>query len=338
MAFNLPGEHEFIRPEQYVNLGIAALDEGSVLSQLFTRINGDVFKGAPTVDEGGVLGQKVNYRLNRVASPAKDYEFRTRENPIELGKIGTVTEAITLDTHVYNGVPITNEQLTFDVTRFAEEIVDPVTTTIVERLEGKVASALESAPFKVTNANAAASGSGATEPYLLALKLRRQMNKQRAPKRGRFLLVGTNVEHWMLTDDRMSRLSETGTTAALREATLGRLAGFTVIASDMIGENDYYALTPSALLIANVAPELPRGVPYSARAVSDGWSMLLTEQYESRWQQSVSVLSTYVGINSVNDELLLDADGNIDFDDDGNPQTTGKNVRGVKGTLSGFTA
>lgn len=337
MAYNLPGEHEFIRPEQFVNLGIAALDELTVLPRIFTRINGDIFKGAPTEETGGVLGQKVNYRLRRVASPATEYEFRTRNNPIELGKIGTVTEAITLDTHLLHGVPMTNEQFTFDVTRFSQEIVVPQAQALVEELESRVVAALAAAPFKVTNANTNATADG-VEPYKLALKLRSVLNKQGTPRDNRILLVGTNVEQWMLEDDRISRLPESGTTAALRRAVLGDLAGFTVIASDAIGENDYYAVHPSALAIANVAPEQPLGVPYSARQTADGWSLLLTYQYESRWQQSVSVLSTYLGINSINDELQRDAEtGGVVFDANGNPQTTGKNVRGAKGVLSNFS-
>lgn len=338
MAYNLPGEHEYVRPDQFINLGIAALEDRAKLSRVFTRINGDIFKGAPAEDsDGGQLGQKVNYRLGRVASPAREYEFRTRTDPIVLGKIGTVTEAITLDQHIYHGVPVTNEQFTFDINRFSAEIAEPMADAVVELAESKVLAALAAAPFKTTNANADNSG-GELDPYLYALSVRNTLNKQGTPKRGRVLLVGSNVEQWMLGSDRLSRLSEIGDTSALRQATLGDLAGMTVISDEAIGDNDIYAVHRSALLIANVAPELPLGVPYSARRVADAWSMLLTYQYESRWQQAVAVLSTYLGVNSVNDELTRDAEtGGVVFDANGNPTTTGKNVRGLKGTYTPAT-
>lgn len=343
MAHNLPTEHEIVRADQYLALGLAALERESVLPKVFTMINGDRFKGAPsTFGSGAQLGQAVNHKLARVAAPARDYNWRTRTDPIVLDRIGTVTQQIILNQHIYHGVAVTNEQLTFDLTDFAAEIALPQAEALREKFEANIVKGLEAAPFKVTNANAAE----ADDPYKYALKLRALLNKQGTPDSGRVLLVGDDVETWLLGTDRLSRLQETGSTDALRRATLGDIAGFRVVRSSLIAPNAVYALHPSALLVANVAPDLPLGHNYASRQAYNGMSMLLVRDYDQAFQQSRSVISTYFGINSVNDELTKATQADVDAGraslvgapildaDTGNPTVTGKNVRGAKGTVT----
>lgn len=345
MASNLPNEHEIIRADQYINLALAALVRDSVLPRVFTILDGNRFKGAPSKTAGGVLGQALNYEMDRVAGPARDYDWRRRVDPIILDRIGTVTQQILLNKHIYHGVAVTNEQLTLDITNFGTQIATPQAKALREKLERAIVDGLQTLPFKRTDLDAPAT----IDPYRYALNLRRVLNAQGTPEEGRVLLVGDGVESWLLESDRLSRLSETGSTSALRQATLGDLAGFRVVRTSLIGEDEVFAMHPSAMLVANLAPEQPLGNVYAARQGFQGMSMLLTRDYDTSYQQSRSVISTYFGINSVNDDLKrataedvaanrAQFEGQILFDADGNPQVEAWNVRGARGKITGLEA
>lgn len=298
-----------IKAAKYVGFALAALEEEAVLSSLITRIDGNGFVGA--------LNDTINYKLKRVAK-ARDYEFRTRVNPIVLDDITQLTIDIKLDTHVYSGVPITDEELTLDVTEFVEEIVRPQAVAVVDRAENKVKAALAAAPF-VTDDIAILE---ADDPYDAALDVRQALNDQKAPSGNRTWLVGSAVERWILGSDRISKPEYSGSTSALREATVGRIAGLTVVANERLNANEWYAFHPSALVLANLAPAIPQGVTYGARRRDSGWSIRVIRDYDPNYLRDRSILSTFMGISSINDDI------------DGTGALTDLNPRGVTGTFT----
>lgn len=320
-------EHTFIKSDKYVSLGLAALYQMSVLPNFFKRVGGDIFKGAKN--------DTVNWVTGRVTT-ARDYEWRTRTEPIVLDKIGQTQVDIKLDTHLYQGVPLTNEQMTLDVKTFAREIVEPQVSALVARAEGKVVSGLRSADFKTPMG----AFTEEDDPYKWALRVRQLLNSQGAPRSGRAFLVGAAVENWLLGSDRIAPPNVTPEQSrAIREAQLGRLAGFDIIPVPALEDDEVFAVTSDALIVANVAPERPRGAPQSARQAADGWSLLHTFGYQEMYQQDTSILSTFMGVNSVNDELQVERDADtklpkLVLDDNGDPIPTGKNVRGTYGRLT----
>lgn len=310
----------YIKPEKYAALAVGALDRTTVLPQVFTRYDGGNFVGAEN--------DTVNFKLPGVTQ-ARDYEWRTRTNPIVLDKIGRTKIAIVLDTHTYSAVPITDEELTLDLTDFASEVLDPQLTAVIDRLEGKVMAGLRAAPFKTTNLAAAT----ADDPFKKALGWKKVLDKQHTPAAGRKLVVGANVAEWIAGSDSLQKYDSQAAQAAYREAVLGRLAGFDIVFSDRATDNEIFAVHPTALVLANVAPANPDGATYSERRTYRGMGVRVLKDYDPNFLRDRSVVSTFTGISSVNDEYLTDANGLV-LDVDGNPQITGKNVRGAKGVFT----
>jgi hypothetical protein len=310
----------YLKAVKYAALAVGALDRQTVLPQVFVRYDGGNFVGAED--------DTVTFKLPGVTQ-ARDYEWRTRTNPIVLDKIGRTKISIKLDTHTYSAVPITDEELTLDLENFVSEILDPQLVAVIERLEGKVMAGLRAAPFKTTNLAAAA----ADDPYKKALGFKKVLDKQHTPKAGRKLVVGANVAEWILSSESLQKMDSAAAQAAYREATLGRLAGFEIVESDRAGDNEFFAVHPSALVLANVAPANPDGATYSERRSYRGMGVRVLKDYDSNFARDRSLVSTFTGISSVNDEYLTDANGLV-LDVDGNPQITGKNVRGAKGTFT----
>lgn len=310
----------YLKAARYAALAVAALDRRVVLPNVFTKYDGGNFVGAED--------DTVTFRLPGVTQ-ARDYEWRTRTNPIVLDKIGRTKISIKLDTHTYSAVPITDEELTLDLTNFAQEILSPQLVAVVERLEGKVMAGLAAAPFKVTNLNAAA----ADDPYDWALDAAATLDDQHTPADGRKLLLGSNAWKWVMKSDSLVKYDPSQAQTAYRRAVAGEIAGFDIVKSSRLGANDIYAVHPSALVLANVAPENPDGATYSARQQYEGFGVRVLKDYDPNFLRDRSIVSTFTGISSVNDEYQTDANGLV-LDADGNPQITGKNVRGAKGTFT----
>jgi len=320
-------EHTFIKSEKYVSLGLAALDQFALLPNIFKRISGDSFRYAKD--------DTVTWTTGRVTT-ARDYEWRTRTAPIVLDKIGQTKVSISLDTHIYQGVAVTNEQRTLDVRSYATEIVQPQVEALVNRAEGKVVVGLRSADFKSPLPTVYED----SDPFTWALAVRKLLNANGAPKTGRYLLVGAAVENWLLSSQRIVPDGSTPeNNRAVREASLGRIADMTIVPVPALEDYEIFAVTSDALAIANVAPVVPEGVVDGAVRRYRNWSLLHTYNYDPSYQQNTSVLSTFMGVSSVNDELQVQRNATtklpeLVLDENGDPVPTGKNVRGAKGTLT----
>jgi hypothetical protein len=330
----------YIKPEKYVGLALAMLERDTVLPNIVTRYDGAGFIGAKD--------DTVTIRTEGITK-ARDYEFRTRTNPIVMDEIYRNAWDIKLDTHTYSAVGITDEELTLDISSFGEEVLSPQMVAIRERLEGKVVTALGAAPFKITDLDAA---EATDDPYRWALGARSRLNAQGTPRNGRVLLVGTAVEPWLLDSDKLIRMDPSQAQSAFREATQARMAGFDILSSELIDEDAIYALHSSWAVLANLAPEVPQGVTFGARRAFRGYSLRVIRDYDPNYLRDRSVLSTFTGINSINDEYdrytAADQSGNTArwqarpsgygvgdiVITDGKPVFTAFNVRGAKGTFT----
>ena len=317
----LDTEHTIIKTEQFTELGVKALKSLAWLPQFFQMFPGDRFKGA--------LNDTLTFNTGRFTI-AGEYEWRTRLNPVQLQRIGQTSATVKLDKHLVQAVPITNEQATMDIASFGREIVIPQVEAMRVEIHHQVMKALRAAPLKVTNINATTGDN----PYDVAVAAHLALQRSGVPNEGRFWIVGANAEEWLLRSDVLLD-PQRGGNALAQENTIGRIRGFDVISgSTLIGPNEMYFGHKSGLLVANVAPEAPFNVPNSSRTSVDGFSLMGTLTYSDSYQSSVSTFSTFMGCNSVNDELQLDDEGLPTFDEDGDPILTGKNVRIASGQFT----
>src|SRR5690606_18213318 len=206
---------------------------------------------------------------------------------------------------------------------------------LVAKAEGKVILGLRAADFKTPLPSVYEN----TDPWKWALKVRALLNAQGAPAAGRRLLVGAAAENWLLNSERVVPVTATPETSrAVREAVIGRIAEFEIVPVRALEDDEIFAVTSDALVIANVAPAKPEGAVSAAQLTERNWSLLHTYNYDWSYQQNASVLSTFLGVSSVNDELEVQRNAEtklpeLVLDEEGNPKYTGKNVRGAKGRL-----
>lgn len=177
---------------------------------------------------------------------------------------------VKLDTDIYNGAPITDEEFTLDIRDFGAQVLMPQIRAVAEGLEDIAVAEIEGATYPAgMQINADATDlvvSGSTDWYLVANRARRLLNDQNVPKANRTLLVASDVEEDILNSDRFTRFDSIGPQAAdaLAEGTIGRIGGFNVVPSNALDSGQAFAYHRTAFVLAARAPRVPQGVNMGA--------------------------------------------------------------------------
>lgn len=303
--------NEYITAPQYADLAVAALEQDSVLPTAFTRIDGARFKGA--------LDDTLNWKLPAVIS-ARNYEWRSRLNPIQLDEISRVTIPILINEHIYSAVALTDEEDKLDLTSFKTEILDVQVEAVRTRLEEKVVAALNAVDWatSATPFNAAA----ADDPLEWATSVMQALNAVGTPRANRTILVGANAEAWLLNSDRLNDFNMSGRAGSYAGIEVPTIRGMRVLGSSLLTDNQIFVVHESALVIANCAPNIPAGVVSGSTVRYKGYGLRVIRDYDANFLRDRSVVSTFNGISSVEDHR--DANGDL----------TGENPRGGKGTFT----
>ena len=233
---------------------------------------------------------------------------------------------VTLDTDVYNAVPITDEELTLDITDFGAQILQPQVRAVAEGVENALVAEMTGAAFPAGHTLTL----DTTEPYNTVVDARVALNKANVPMSERYLVVGSDMEGVFLKSEHLNRVDQSGTDSALRDATIGRLAGFNaVVVSNALPADEAYAFHRSAFVLSMVAPNVPDGASFGARRSAYGMGMRWIRDYDFRNVQDRSLLDAYIGTNIVADGPVGDLDGS------GSGTDTGPTfVRAVKITMA----
>ena len=281
----------FLKPEVINRTALALLQREIVLPNLVWRFAESDFRGAKD--------DTITLRLPAILT-ARDYEWRTRNNAIVIDDLTELGVDVSLDTHPYSAVAITDEQLTLDIISFGEQVLQPQMRAVAERLENLIATTLGGAI--VPAAAEVAHTIGTTDGYVTAVKARKVLNMQNVPMNGRVLLLGANLEEDFLNSDHLTLVDQSGSDSALRDGTLGRILGFTVVTSNAIDPDIGYAFHATAVAFGNVAPVVPDGAVAGSSDTSNGLAMRWLRDYDPNYLRDRSVVSAFAGATSVEDD------------------------------------
>lgn len=227
---------------------------------------------------------------------------------------------VRLTTDVYNGAPITDEELTLDIVDFGAQILNPQILAVVEGMEEEVAAEIEDADYgtNVINPESVAFVvSGQTDWYRVAVRAARMLDDNNVPVEGRTFLVGAEAKESLQLDERFIRADSVGAeqaTSALRERTIGRIAGFNVVYSPFIDPENAYAYHRTAFVLATRAPAVPAGAafaqirgvgqPGGAMGYWDGLSVRWLRDYDYTNTTDRSLVNAWVGTATVTDPVV----------------------------------
>ncbi len=281
----------YLRAEKIAAQALGLLERELVLANTVTRMG--------RTDVQYAQDDTVNLRIPaRVDARERAVRATTQLSTDELTETSI---AVVLDKHVYSLVPVTDAQLTLDIVSFGEQVQRPQMRGVAEKLEGYVQDALSGATYAVGHTQEFNTG----DPFASFIKARKLLNDANVPRDSRILLVGSDVEAELLNDDKFTRSDSTGeglATSALQEATIKRLAGFTIVGSNAIDPETAVAFHPTAFAFANVAPQVPDGVVKGSRDSYGGLALRWIRDYEAMKLRDRSVVSSFAGCTSVEDD------------------------------------
>lgn len=329
-----------VKEKKVIAYALPLLPRQLVAPWLVTRFAGENFVGAK--------GDTVNMKIDELKAVSRDYEWRTRNAPIVLDDIeGGASMPVKLNKHIYSATSLTDEHIKMDEVKLAAEVVGPQAKALAADYEAKVVAGFRSLNFKPSLILPAQDLSN-VDPYLVAVEANRVLNAEKvAPAGNRFMIVGSDVAAAYVASDRLSRFDSTGETGtpALRDAVIGRLAGTIVVEHNGLDPKEGYLISPTALILASLAPEVPAGATTGATLSQNGYAMRWIADYDSNYLRDRSIVSSFLGITDVRDERNADGSwiyevGDVDEDDAPvgtvfNPVGTRHNVRAVKLQFTG---
>ena len=283
----------FIKPTRIANAALGLLEREIVLPALVWRDAGGDFAGAG----GDTISIRVPSRTVARTRALRGSRPSASEGDgiISMDALTETKVDVTLDTAVYSAVPITDEELTLDITDFGSQILEPQIRAVAEGIENAVAAEMTGATYGTSLTF------DSTDPYKTLVDAHVALNKANIPRTERVVVAGADVEALILKSDHLSRVDGSGSDAALRRAEMGRIANFPIYVTNALPANWAVAFHRTAFVLGMRAPGIPSGATFGSSQSAFGLAMRWLRDYDFRNVQDRSLVDTYIGTSTVAD-------------------------------------
>lgn len=242
-------------------------------------------------------GRTVDIVLPSTVGTARTYTDanRTARDAIVFDDIAQATTPVTMDSQVYKAVRLPDDFATFTLTQMEDQVLRPQAESVVDGVTAPLLGKMNAV------ATAPATGAGSV-PALLAngsnalqvlIAMRAVLNARKVPFTDRFLALTPAAEAAILSLPQLQKVNESGTDGVLREATLGRLFGFTILTDPGLTKSVAYHRDAFALVTR--PSRQPQGAAFSATVAQDGFALRWIQHYNPLQLEDQSVVDTFVG-------------------------------------------
>lgn len=311
---------EFLKAPQIVSAALGLLQRESVLPGLVWRNGLANFRGA--------LNDTISIRLPAFA-PANSRVLRSGTTR-QRDELYERKVDVTLGIDVYKDIKISDEALTLDITDFGTQVLNPVMMGIAQKVSGVLVGVMADAIYQ----NEIDYVYGGDPVKEIAIEARRLLNLANIPAQGRSLVLGGSLEAEFLGSQTFLNASASGTTATLREGSIGKVMGFDVFPANELDPDEGYAFHQTAYVLSNMAPVVPAGAPYGSSQDFMGFALRIVRVLDSTAIEDVLAVDSWVGCNLVTDVGFMDGDVFTPAED---PEDSGASelfVRAVKITAA----
>lgn len=282
----------FLKAEKIAATALGLLQREIVLPGLVWRDAGGSFRGAA----GDTITMRVPARATARTRPLRQDRPTDGSGIIQMDTLAETAVDVTLDEAVYNAVPITDEELTLDITEFGSRVLSPQVRAVAEGLENKLADEMTGATYATTLSV------DTSDPYNTFVDARKALNDADVPVGQRVAVVGSAIEAAILKSKHLKHADTAGSDSALRDAEIGRFAGLpTIYTSNALPEDFGVIFHRSAFVLNIQAPAIPEGVTYGSSQSYQGLAMRWIRDYDFLNVQDRSLVDSYVGTNIVAD-------------------------------------
>lgn len=283
--------NEFLTPSVIARTALSILTRQIVLPSLVWQ---DF-----NVEFNGRIGESVTVRVPAYIEAEEINIDDPRNADITTSDVEEASFAVELTKYPYSAVPVIDEDFDLRINDFAEQVLLPQTRAVAEKIEGYLAATMTGGVYETSLEL------DATNPFNTIVDARKALNDANVPMADRFLAVGSEIEAKILKSELFHRADQSGGTSALRDAVIGRVAGFTVVSSNALESDEAYAFHRSAYILATRAPGIPAGVTAGSSASNGGLAMRWVRDYEANRLRDRSIVGAYAGTRTVTDDNEL---------------------------------
>jgi hypothetical protein len=239
-------------------------------------------------------GQTVNVLGPISAGTAHVYTKANRDarQAIQFNDLTQNWFPVTLDAQVYNAVRLPDDFNTFTITDLTQQVLIPQAESVVDQLAAPLIAEMTAIDTDASIPAIAANGSNFRE---VLIKARKVLNDRKIPAAGRTIAVGSELEAAALQDVLLQRVNESGTGDVLRNATIGTLFGFTIVADPALPADFGIAYNRDAFAHVTRPSKQPQGAAYSATVAQDGYALRWIQHYNPLQLEDQSVVDTFFG-------------------------------------------
>lgn len=243
-------------------------------------------------------GQTVNVLGPLSAGDAKVYTEanRTARDAIQFNDLTQTWFPVTLTDQIYNAVRVPDDFATFTLTDLTQQVLIPQAESVVNALATPLITEMTAIATDASIPAVAADGSNILQ---VLIKTRQVLNERHIPTEGRVFAVGADIEAAILMLPQLQKVNEAGTSEVLRNATIGRLFGFTIVADPALPADFAIGYHRDAFAHVTRPSRQPEGAAKSATVAQDGFALRWIQHYNPLQLEDQSVVDTFYGATTL---------------------------------------
>lgn len=200
--------------------------------------------------------------------------------PLTSDEIAEQSVDVTLDTHVYDNVVLSEGDLDLEIDNYAAQVLRPQSSAIVKYIEKAVATAMSATPDSATILYASA------EPAKTFTQIRKALRDNGVSTDAKLVAaVGSGVYGDLLDADAMDDQ--------------GKVRGFLIVESTRLAADEIVAFVREAFALVVRAPQVPQGASFGASVNEGGFALRYIRSFDSTVAADRSLVSSFVGVQSM---------------------------------------
>ena len=285
-----------ITPSVIARAGLATLVNNLVFANLVWRDFDSDFVGK--------VGDTITIR-KPATFVAQDF---VRASGITIQNATEGSVAVTLDKFKDVSFAVTSEELTLKIDDFQNRLLAPAMQAIVEAVDADIAETLVDAAEGAGGGGTVTMTSAASD---VLAKSREVLTRNKLPLTDRYAVLSPEATTKALGDINFINAEKSGTTDALRNASLGRVFGQETYETQVLGygpgdrgQADGVAFHRDAVTLVTRPLEVPMGVAPSQYAVESfgGITMRVVQSYDIKYKQDVVSVDILYGVKATRPE------------------------------------
>lgn len=284
-------------PEQAARSTLAALRYNSVLGRTVNQSFSAEFVAG--------RGQTVNVVGPVTLADARTYTKANRDAraAIVFDELGQATFPVTLEDQIYSAVRLPDDFATFTLTNLEQQVLRPQAEKVAKGIHARLVTQMAGV---ATDAGIPAIAADGSNVLAVLIAARRVLNSREVPLEGRTLAVGAGVEAAVLGLPQLQKANESGDGGdMLRQARIGNLFGFEIIAATELPENYGVAYNRDAFTLVTRPSRPPQGAGFSSTVAQDGFALRWIQHYNPLQLEDQSVVDCFAGATTLDAERAV---------------------------------